>query len=113
MEFARLLRCRLESAYRDTTQQSLAFKVTFTACTMTLNHQSISQHSMFKSVIPLLHNIITHSLAPSSTIAHILHSPILTNMNVQPLRSVVHSAHATGLKHAVLLGEILLGKRLP
>lgn len=49
---------------------------------------------------------------PYSTIAHILHGPILPNMNVQPLRPVIHSAHAVGLEHAVLLGEILLGERL-
>jgi hypothetical protein len=43
---------------------------------------------------------------------HFLHGSILANVDVQPLGPVVHSAHATGLKHAVLLGEILLGKRL-
>jgi hypothetical protein len=43
---------------------------------------------------------------------HFLHGSILADVDVQPLRPVVHSAHATGLKHAVLLGEILLGKRL-
>lgn len=33
-------------------------------------------------------------------------------MDVQPLRLVVHGAHAIGLEHAVLLGEIVLCKRL-
>jgi hypothetical protein len=33
-------------------------------------------------------------------------------MNIQPLRLVVHSAHAIGLQHAVLLRKILLRKRL-
>lgn len=50
---------------------------------------------------------------PYLTIAHILHGPILANVDIQSLRLVVHSAHAVGLEHAVLLGEILLGKRLP
>ena len=48
-----------------------------------------------------------------STIAHILHGPILANVDIQPLRPVIHGAHAVGLEHAVLLGEILLGERLP
>ena len=49
---------------------------------------------------------------PYLTIAHILHGPILANVDIQSLRLVVHSAHAVGLEHAVLLGEILLGERL-
>jgi hypothetical protein len=34
-------------------------------------------------------------------------------MNVQPLRLVIHRAHAVGLHDAVFLGEILFGERLP
>lgn len=44
----------------------------------------------------------------SLTVAHILHRPVLTNVDVQPVRLVVHGHHAVGLEHAVLLGEVLL-----
>ena len=46
------------------------------------------------------------------TVAHILHSPILANVNVQPIRLVVHGAHAVGLEDTVFFGEVLLCKSL-
>ena len=46
------------------------------------------------------------------TVAHILHRAILGNMDIQPIRLVVHGHHAIGLDHAVLLGEVLLRERL-
>jgi hypothetical protein len=70
---------------------------------------------MLKSDIPLLHDSLRTAFAANSlhsTMVYFLHGSILANVDVQPLRPVVHSAHATRLKHAVLLGEILLGKRL-
>lgn len=42
------------------------------------------------------------------TVANILHSSVLADVNVQPIRLVVHGAHAVGLEHAVLFGEVLL-----
>jgi hypothetical protein len=50
--------------------------------------------------------------APTLTMANLVHRTIIIDMNVQPLRVVVHSLHAIGLEHAVLLGEIGLCKRL-
>jgi len=41
------------------------------------------------------------------SIPHILHRPILIDMDIQPLGLVVHGAHAVRLEHAVFLGEIL------
>lgn len=41
-------------------------------------------------------------------VAHVLNSPILTDVNVQPVGLEVHGAHAVGFEHAVLFREVLL-----
>jgi hypothetical protein len=41
-----------------------------------------------------------------STVSHVLNGSVLADVNVQPLRLVVHCAHAVGLQDAVLLGEV-------
>ena len=66
---------------------------------------------------PSCHRIVSHNLAHivgdiHLTIADVLHSPILANVNVQPIRLVVHGAHAVGLEDTVFLGEVLLCKSL-
>ena len=44
----------------------------------------------------------------SLTVANLLHRTVLANMNVQPIRLVVHGHHGIGLDDAVLLGKVLL-----
>lgn len=45
-------------------------------------------------------------------LANLLNRTIIIDMNVQPIRLVVHRAHAIGLEDAVLLGEIVLRESL-
>lgn len=42
------------------------------------------------------------------SVAHLLHCAVITDVNVQPVRLVVHGHHATGLDDAMLLGKVLL-----
>jgi hypothetical protein len=46
------------------------------------------------------------------TLASLLNRTILANMDVQPLRLVVHRLHAIGLEDAVFFGEVCLGEGL-
>ena len=66
-------------------------------------------------IVPFIHISLYLPCAPlryarsgSSTVADLLHGTVLANMNVQPVRLVVHGHHGIGLDDAVLLGEVLL-----
>lgn len=62
-------------------------------------------------ITPFIH-LTTQSPASHLTIPNLLHRPILANMNIQPLRLMIHSHHSIGLDNAVFLGEILLREGL-
>jgi hypothetical protein len=60
----------------------------------------------------LIHNILSTTYRLNIylrlSLANLLDRTIIIDVNVQPLRLVVHRLHAIGLENAVLLGEIVL-----
>jgi hypothetical protein len=53
-----------------------------------------------------------HAFTQHLTLANLLNHALLINMDIQPIRLVVHRLHAIGRQDAMFLGEVGLRERL-
>jgi hypothetical protein len=71
----------------------------------------VSRNFIYYNIISILTSTVV-LIASSSSLANLLNHTLIINMNIQPIRLVVHRAHAVRLEDAVLLGEVVLRERL-
>lgn len=61
----------------------------------------------FMTSFPFIpYHVLIHHISSPLAMRNLLHNTILTNMNIQPVRFMIHSLHAIRLQNTVFLGEI-------